>query len=169
MTMGSPAVGPASDNGEVELRRGHQDESLEIAELWLRSRRSSVPAIPPPVHTDEEVRTWFQEVVLPEREVWVAEAEGAVIALLALDEDWVDQLYVAPGWTGKGVGSRLLGMAKQRRPTGLRLWTFQANAGARRFYERNGFVATATTDGDNEEGAPDVRYQWEAGGSGSIP
>jgi GNAT superfamily N-acetyltransferase len=157
------------DNGEVELRRGHQEESLEIAELWLRSRRSSVPAIPPPVHTDEEVRTWFQEVVLPQREVWVAEAEAAVIALLALDEDWIDQLYVAPGWTGKGVGSRLLGMAKQRRPAGLRLWTFRTNAGARRFYERNGFVATATTDGDNEEGAPDVRYQWDAGASESIP
>jgi GNAT superfamily N-acetyltransferase len=165
----SLAVSPCSHNVEVELRRAHQEDSLEIAELWLRSRRSSVPAIPPPVHTDEEVRTWFQEVVLPQREVWVAEAEGAIIALLVLDEDWVDQLYVAPDWTGNGVGSRLLGRAKQRRPTGLRLWTFQANAGARRFYERNGFVATATTDGDNEEAAPDVRYQWDAGASESIP
>jgi GNAT superfamily N-acetyltransferase len=97
--------------------------------------------------------------------VWVAEAEGAVIALLVLDEDWVDQLYVAPDWTSRGVGSRLLEMAKQCRPMGLQLWTFQANAGARRFYERNGFVATATTDCDNEEGAPDVLYQWNAGAS----
>jgi GNAT superfamily N-acetyltransferase len=81
--------------------------------------------------------------------------------LLVLDEDWVDQLYVAPDWTGKGVGSRLLSVAKQRCPAGLQLWTFQANAGARRFYERNGFTATNTTEGDNEEGAPDVRYQWD--------
>jgi GNAT superfamily N-acetyltransferase len=127
-----------------------------------------MPAIPPPIHTDEEVRAWFREVVLPHREVWVAEADGAVIALLVLDEDWVDQLYVAPDWTRKGVGSRLLDTAKQRRPTGLDLWTFQANAGARRFYERNGFVATATTDGDNEEGAPDVRYRWDDGASESV-
>jgi GNAT superfamily N-acetyltransferase len=153
----------------VDLRRARPDEGLEIGELWLRSRRASTPAIPPPVHTDEEVRTWFQEVVLPHREVWVGEAEGAVIALLVLDEDWVDQLYVAPDWTSKGVGSRLLDIAKQRRPRGLQLWTFQANAGARRFYERHGFVATATTEGDNEEEAPDVRYRWNAGASDSIP
>ena len=40
------------------------------------------------------------------------------------------------------------------------LWTFQSNHGARRFYERHGFVAVQHTDGDNEEGAPDVRYEW---------
>jgi hypothetical protein len=33
------------------------------------------------------------------------------------------------------------------------------NAGARRFYEREGFVAVDSTDGHgNEERAPDVRY-----------
>ena len=40
------------------------------------------------------------------------------------------------------------------------LWTFAANTGARRFYERHGFVATRRTDGDNEEGAPDILYVW---------
>jgi hypothetical protein len=40
---------------------------------------------------------------------------------------------------------------------------------ARRFYERHGFVAEATTDGDNEEGAPDVRYRWDAVDGGSSP
>ena len=40
------------------------------------------------------------------------------------------------------------------------LWTFQRNAGARRFYERNGFVAMEFTDGaSNEEREPDVRYR----------
>jgi putative acetyltransferase len=42
----------------------------------------------------------------------------------------------------------------------LRLWTFQRNAGARRFYERNGFAAVELTDGlGNEEREPDVRYE----------
>jgi hypothetical protein len=57
----------------------------------------------------------------------------------------------------------LLDLAKERRPGGLDLWTFQANAGARRSYERHGFAATSTTDGDNEEAAPDVRYHWPGG------
>ena len=31
---------------------------------------------------------------------------------------------------------------------------------AARFYERHGFAALETTDGANEEGAPDVHYRW---------
>jgi hypothetical protein len=42
----------------------------------------------------------------------------------------------------------------------LRVATFQRNAGARRFYERNGFVAARLGDGKgNEEGEPDVVYE----------
>lgn len=78
----------------MEVRRAGAEESVEIADLWLRSRRASIPAIPPPVHTDEEVRSWFGQVVLPDREVWVAQAEGRTVGLLVLDDDWVDQLYV---------------------------------------------------------------------------
>jgi GNAT superfamily N-acetyltransferase len=146
----------------VDLRRARQDESDQIADVWLRSRTASIPTIPPPVHSDEEVRAWFEQVVLPEQEVWVAQVGNKVVALLALDDAWIDQLYVDPLWTGKGTGSRLLNLAKERRPAGLSLWTFQSNAGARRFYERHGFVAADTTDGHNEEAAPDVRYDWTA-------
>lgn len=106
------------------------------------------------------MRTWFKEVVLPANEVWVVEAGGGIIALLVLDDEWIDQLYVDPDHTGQGIGAQLVAVAKQRRPAGLHLWTFEANAGARRFYERHGFVATATTAGENEEGAPDIRYEW---------
>jgi hypothetical protein len=34
-------------------------------ETWLRSRRASVPAIPAPVHSDDDVRSWLAEVVVP--------------------------------------------------------------------------------------------------------
>jgi GNAT superfamily N-acetyltransferase len=67
---------------------------------------------------------------------------------------------VLPDWTGRGIGARLLDLAKVLRPDRLELWTFAANIGARRFYERHGFLAVDATDGDNEEGAPDVRYEW---------
>jgi GNAT superfamily N-acetyltransferase len=96
----------------------------------------------------------------PTREVWVAVVDDEVVALLVLEGDWVDQLYVHPDWTGRGLGTRLLEVAKAERPAGLELWAFQSNIGARRFYERHGFTAVAMTDGDNEEGAPDVRYRW---------
>lgn len=141
-------------------RRARIDEAGDIADCWLRARAASVPVIPPPVHRDAEVRAWFQAVVVPKREVWVTEVEEAAVALLVLDGGWVDQLYVDPAHIGRGFGTELLNLAKSRRPAGLQLWTFEANIGAHRFYERHGFVRTAATTGDNEEGAPDVRFGW---------
>ncbi len=117
-----------------------------------------MPAIPPPVHTDAEVVAWFETVVLLTQEVWVSAArDGSLGGLLVLDRTWLEQLYVHPDHTGRGIGSELVRFAQASRDA-LELWTFQANAGARRFYERHGFVAAETTEGDNEEGAPDVRY-----------
>ncbi len=64
------------------------------------------------------------------------------------------------------LGSRLVAVAKAAASGSLDLWTIQASTGARRFYERHGLVAVATTDGDNEEGEPDVRYRWTNPGGG---
>ena len=51
--------------------------------------------------------------------------------------------------------------AKERRPNGFRLWVFQGNEGARRFYERQGLRLVELTDGSaNEEREPDALYEW---------
>jgi GNAT superfamily N-acetyltransferase len=137
-------------------------EGGAVAAMWLRARRAAIPAIPPPVHSDDEVREWFETVVIPERETWVIEDAGSIVAVLVLEPGWIDQLYVDPEFTGQGLGSRLLQIAKNSHPRGLDLWSFESNAEARGFYERHGFVAVGATDGDNEEGARDVRYRWSA-------
>ena len=154
----------------MEIRLAQRDEADAVAQVWLRSRAASVPAIPPPVHADDEVREWFRLVVLPTREVWVVEVEGTIVATLVLDGADIDQLYVDPEHTGRGIGGELVSTAKRCRPDGLALWTFASNQGARRFYERHGFALTGGTEGDNEEGAPDVRYEWtpSSGGRGAV-
>jgi len=144
----------------MEIRRALPTEARSLAALWLRSRAASVPAIPPTIHTEEEVDRWFEEVVLPSYEVWVADRHGGAVAFMALDREWINQLYVAPASTGRGIGRTLLEHAMNVRPTGLKLWTFQSNRGARRFYEAHGFVSTVSTTGDNEEQAPDICYEW---------
>ena len=136
------------------------EEARTIADLWLRSRYASIPAIPAPVHTDEETREWFASVVVPDRDLWLIDRDDLPVALLVLDDGWVDQLYVDPQWTRHGLGSVLIGVAKKLCPERLDLWTFQSNLAARRFYERQGFVTIDTTDGENEERAPDVHYRW---------
>jgi len=103
---------------------------------------------------------------LPDGDVWVADADGTVVGVLALSEGWLDQLYLAPDWRGRGLGDRFVALATSRQPCGLQLWTFQVNEPARRFYLRHGFVEVERTDGSgNEEREPDVRFAWrQAGG-----
>ena len=145
-------------------RRAGPDDAEAVAGVLVRSRRAAVGAIPPPVHPDAEALEWVTSVVIPEREVWLTEDTGRrPLAVLVLDGDWVDQLYVEPGFTGHGLGSRLLDLAKSRRPDGLQLWTFETNTAAQRFYLRHGFVEAERTDGaGNEEKAPDIRFVWRA-------
>jgi GNAT superfamily N-acetyltransferase len=148
----------------ITFRRGTQADARAAADLWLRAREAAVGAIPAPVHDDEDVRGWFASHVVPDTELWVAEDRaGSLAGILVLDGAWLDQLYVEPALTGRGIGGRLLELAKRERPEGLRLWTFASNTRAQRFYERHGFVEARRTDGrDNEEGAPDILYVWPA-------
>lgn len=142
------------------LRRAEAADARAVADVWLASRHANVPAIPPPVHTDQEVRRWVRDELLPGREVWIcAAADGPLLGMLALDAEWLDQLYVLPGHTGRGIGSALLDLAKTLRPAGFGLWTFAGNLSAQRFYRRHGLVEMERTDGsENEEGAPDIRF-----------
>jgi GNAT superfamily N-acetyltransferase len=144
------------------VRRATAHDAAAAADLWLRARRAAVDAIPPHVHNDAGVRGWFASHVVKDLELWLVEdADGEVAGILVLDGSWLDQLYVEPTMTGRGIGSRLVDVAKRARPDGLRLWTFASNERAQRFYERHGFVARRRTDGrDNEEGAPDILYVW---------
>jgi GNAT superfamily N-acetyltransferase len=156
------SAGEAWQADGARLRRADGDDARAVADVLIRSRHASLGLIPAAVHSDEEIQEWVRAVVIPAREVWLAEsAERQVLAVLVLDGDWVDQLYVDPGSTGMGLGSHLVDLAKSRRPAGLQLWTFVTNTKARRFYEHHGFVVAETTDGSaNEEKAPNIRFVW---------
>jgi GNAT superfamily N-acetyltransferase len=106
-------------------------------------------------------RCWIGDFVLRELEVWVADDAGHVVGFAALGDDVLEHLYVHPQAQNRGVGATLLTVSKECRPRGLRLWVFQKNVGARRFYERHGFTLVRLTEGlDNEEREPDALYEW---------
>lgn len=149
----------------VVVRPLEREDCAEAAAVWWRSRTADGTQLPAPVHTPDEVRRWFAEVLLPDGQTWVAESEledGGVIGVLTLDGDDLDQLYVVPERAGQGVGSMLVDLAKGLRPDGLELWTFQSNTRAQRFYAGHGFTEVRRTDGAaNEERAPDIRMVWD--------
>lgn len=155
---------------EVGVRLLTAGDCEAAAETWWLSRTTAA-GMPGPVHTSDEVRRWFCEVLLPDGQTWIAERAGRLVGVLTLDGDELDQLYVVPEVSGQGVGSMLVDLAKALRPDGLALWTFETNVEAQEFYRRRGFSEVRRTDGaDNEERAPDVRMVWgnhsEAGGEG---
>jgi ribosomal protein S18 acetylase RimI-like enzyme len=143
------------------VRPMEPDDTGAAAEVWWRARVAARAVMPAPVHSEEQVRRWFADVLLADGQTWVAEQDGRVVAVLTLDGDDLDQLYVVPELAGQGIGSMLVDLAKQLRPDGLELWVFQTNLAAQEFYRRHGFAEVRRTDGShNEERAPDVRMAW---------
>jgi GNAT superfamily N-acetyltransferase len=143
----------------VDVRRATVDDAAAVADVFLGSFHATYPF--PLAHTDDEVRGWIRDRLIPDHEVWVAVDGEQIVALLALAPGWVEQLYVAPDRLGQGIGGRLIALAQSRQPEGLQLWTFQVNERARGFYEHHGFIAVEQTDGSgNQERQPDVRYEW---------
>lgn len=150
---------------QVVLRNATTDDASTVAALLHASRRTYIPYAPM-AHSLLEVTQWLGDTLIPAGRVTLACTQDAVVGVLATSVaeadgiGWIDQLYLLPGFASKGIGALLLGHGLASLPRPVRLYTFQANAGARRFYERHGFQAIAFTDGStNEERCPDVLFE----------
>jgi len=146
----------------MEIRPARDQEIEPLTQLFIRARNEMdyLPRVP------DEAAAPIAARIREHEEVWVAEEEGRLLGFLGiehstnLDAPVLEKLYVEPAEQNRGIGSALLGKAKELRPDVLYLWVFQKNP-ARRLYERNGFVLVTLTDGaDNMEREPDALYRW---------
>lgn len=145
---------------DLSLRRASTADLPSIAGIHQRARHAAVPAMPPLVHTLDELVAWVTGWDLTRREVWVAETDR-VVGYLSMTATWLEDLYVDPDAQRDGVGSALLEVAVASRPQGFALWVFESNHPARAFYRRHGLVELEHTDGsENEEQTPDIRVAW---------
>ena len=92
----------------------------------------------------------------------MAEPRAALVGFLALmAPDVLGHLYLAAPHTDRGLGEPVRrARARSASPAGCSCGPSRATPDALRFYERHGFVPVEWTDGDNEEGEPDVRMVW---------
>lgn len=137
-------------------------DAPRVAQLLIDTRAKFMPYAPS-AHPDDELRQWVAATLVPGGGVVVTEVGGRIQGVMATAREangsWITQMAVDPAVVGQGLGSALLAHAIRTLPPPIRLYTFQANVGARRFYERHGFVAIQFTDGrGNEERCPDVLY-----------
>lgn len=146
------------------FRPATQSDAEAVAQVYLSSRKKFV-SFAPVAHSDADVYQWIRNILIPHDLVIVVEQNNTIIGMMALstaeEAGWIDQLYLHPDVVGRGIGTKLIERAKAELGSPIRLYTFQENQGATRFYERHGFKAIQYGDGSgNEEKCPDVLYEW---------
>ena len=137
-------------------------ELARVADLYVRSITNLLRDIltPEQIRGDDDYREHFTNRIANDHEVWLAVRVGRPAGVMAITEEWIEQLYVDPPQQRQGVGSALLARAKALSPNSLRLVTLQRNAGACRFYERHGFAAYDRGLSPPPENEPDISYMW---------
>lgn len=129
--------------------------------LWRISREKSLPEFQREKgHFFYEDRDYFRDHILKSNKVWVVDVENYPVAFMALNQDFIDQLYIHPDHQRRGIGRALLDLAIEQSPDHLWLYTLQINVNARAFYEKNGFVAEKFGTSPPPENEPDVEYHW---------
>lgn len=147
----------------MTIRAASVEDAEVVATILIASRKRHV-SFARLAHTETEIHDWVRETLIPNGDVWLMTNDQVAVGFISFSTSpeaaWIDQLYIHPDLTGHGYGTALLHYALQKLPSPIFLWTFQENHGARRFYERAGFIAVKFTDGlENEERCPDVLYR----------
>ena len=129
----------------------------DLIVMWRQGLKVAVGVDDP--HPVDGHRRYFLTEVLPRNTVRLAVLDDVLVGFVAATPESVAQLHVRVGYWRRGIGTRLLDWAKAQSSGSLWLYAFARNTGARAFYERHGFRATAVGF-EPEWRLDDVRYEW---------
>jgi GNAT superfamily N-acetyltransferase len=102
----------------MALTADHMQAAAAIRRVALWQR---LPWLPD-VHTPEEEEQYWRMHLLPNCSILGATLGNQLVGVIAYGDNWIEQLYVLPGFQGRGIGSSLLGCAKAEMNE-IRLWT----------------------------------------------
>ncbi len=145
-----------------EALRGYEDRDLPaLADLWVAAWRETGFAI-----DFDARRAWLAERLAAHRAAGGAivvglDGDGRPAGFVTIDpaNGYLDQLCVAPAERGSGLARALLDAAKRLSPDLVDLDVNEANARARRFYDREGF-AVVGAGASAQSGLPTLRLRW---------
>jgi ribosomal protein S18 acetylase RimI-like enzyme len=134
----------------------------DTVRMWRDSKEKALRQ--KDVHDFEEHLAFLRSVLVKENKVFLAidKEFERVVGILAINGNWLNQLYIHINYQKIGIGSRLLNLAKELSPGKLELYTFEVNKNAQAFYEKHGFRITGRGF-ENEENLPDIKYEWVEG------
>jgi ribosomal protein S18 acetylase RimI-like enzyme len=123
------------------IRPARVDEYDEVARVWMNSWASTgIEAASAALL--KKLRARVPAEVAKGWRLYVADDGGKLAAMLALHlpDNYLDQLFVAPEYQGRGVGRMLLAFTRAHLPDEIWLRCVRENEKAWRWYEREGFV-----------------------------
>lgn len=165
----------------MNYREARRSDAERIAQLHAQSWRQTYRGMMSDAFLDGDVvsnrlQVWRERLAHDQAAQFVFLAEdaaglaGFICAFGDEDARWgsyIENLHVAIDRKRMGIGSALMQAAaawlRQRHPqAGVYLWVMEANAPARRFYERLGAANAGTQDKIDPAGgaAPNCRYVW---------
>lgn len=144
------------------LRPATSRDSTQVADVYLASRKKFL-SFAPLANSEEDVRIWISNVLIPSGNVTIAEVERQVVGMICVSVSdgmsWIDHLYISPDFVHQKIGSKLLLKTIINLSPPIHLNTFQQNIYAKAFYEKHGFRELSRSDGaGNEEQCPDILY-----------
>ncbi len=149
------AVKPIDGAATVRYRTGTSSDASACAQI-IRDWGDETPWIDDldPI----EPLTTFWRGVFEQDPVWVAEGEDGIVGFCTREDEFITGLYVAHEARNRGVGKRLLDLAKEGRDW-IIVWSYELNPEARRFYRREGLVEICREmeDGSN---LMNVEHRW---------
>ena len=144
------------------ITRDYRDADFDaVTIIWRVAREKSLPDFQRQKgYFFYEDQNYFRDHVLKQNRVWVVEVGDHPVAFMAMENDFIDQLYIHPDYQRRGIGKALLDFARERSPEHVWLYTLQVNVNARTFYEKNGFIAEKFGISPPPESEPDIEYHW---------
>lgn len=129
----------------------------ETVRMWRESKKRAIGQ--EEIHSFEDHVFFLNNILNRDNQIYIATTNNKVVGMIAFNENEVNQLYIHNDYQGKGLGKKLLDMAKINSDGRLTLYTFEVNHKAQRFYERNGFKIIGKGH-ENEEKLNDIKYEW---------
>ena len=143
---------------KVQLVKGVASDAAEISKI-LEDWAEATSWLPTVDSAGE--RADYGLWLLEHTQVTILRYNSQFVGFLALEGNIVQSLYIKAAFQRLGFGQVAINYA-QEQYNELKLWVFQANTDAQKFYQKLGFEAFETTNGqDNDYGLPDIFYLWE--------
>ncbi|MEN8291953.1 N-acetyltransferase [Acinetobacter radioresistens] len=123
-------------NSWINIRPASSDDFEKLVDIWFEASIRAHHFIPESYWEENKVE--MQNNYLPRSEVYLAEDEQQIYGFIALVENEIAAIFVAPDQQGKGIGKLLISHAKNLRPQ-LVLNVYQDNKNSIAFYKSEGF------------------------------